>query len=60
MSSHQTSISSASATTSASRLQRFGQWVQDPMNSAIAASLVTCSTLGFVLSTMWVIDKALS
>jgi len=42
------------------RSARFGQWVQEPMNSIIAASAATMSTLGLVLSGMWFISYAMN
>jgi hypothetical protein len=39
---------------------RFAAWVQDPMNSVVAASVATMSTLGFVLSGSWFISLMLS
>ena len=44
----------------ATSMQRFGQWVQDPMASVIVASIATMSTLGFVLSGMWFISVMLN
>ena len=41
-------------------LQRFGQWVQEPMGSVIAASVATMSSLGMVLSGMWFISVVMN
>lgn len=42
------------------RTQRFGQWIQDPMGGAIAASVATIGSFGVVISGMWAINVALN
>jgi len=44
----------------ASTGERFGQWIQDPMGSVIAASVATIGSFGIVLSGMWAINVALN
>ena len=39
---------------------RFGQWIQDPMGSVIAASAATIGAFGFVLFGTWSISLALT
>jgi hypothetical protein len=43
-----------------SRGERFGEWIQDPMGSVIAASVATIGSFGVVLSGMWAINLALN
>jgi len=40
--------------------QRFVQFAQQPLGSVIVASVMTISTLGFVLSGMWLIGQILA
>lgn len=44
----------------ASRTERFSQWIQDPLGSVIAASVATIGSFGVVLSGMWAINVALN
>jgi hypothetical protein len=45
---------------SMSRVERFGEWIQDPMGGVIAASVATIGSFGVVLSGMWAINVALN
>jgi hypothetical protein len=52
--------SQASSTAQQSLFYRFGQWIQDPMGSVIAASAATIGSFGLVISGMWLISLAVN
>jgi hypothetical protein len=61
MQAKQTSTAAHSAThPSPSRLQRFGDYMQDPLGSIVTASAAVIGSFGFVLSGMWFISLTVS
>ena len=43
-----------------SRWSMFGQWIQNPLGSIVAASVATIGSLGVVLSGIWAIHFTLN
>lgn len=42
------------------RMQRIGEWLQDPMGSVVAASAASIGAFGVVLSGTWMIHSVMN
>ena len=50
----------SSGATKPSLMQRFGDYMQDPLGSIVTASAAVIGSFGFVLSGMWFISLTMS